>query len=654
MKSLLFIPLGICLATASCYAAPQAPAKVLLAQTQTDKIANVKSGALKTAHASWWGFDKADATNALQEAINSGVPKLIIDNTGSDWIVNQPIRLHSDQEIIFENGVVIQAKKGRFKAVTDSLFLANDKSNFKLIGQGNVTFRMHRADYDNPDLYTKAEWRSGINLRNCENVVIRNLTVTETGGDGLYLGADSNGYNKNVLVENCQFVNNYRQGISVISAEDLTIRNCKLNNTAGTAPQAGIDFEPNNEGQRLVDCVLENCELIGNKGAGLDIYAIHLRGTSKPISITLDNCRISGNAVGMAATTSSYPDNILTGKVLLKNCIFDNSQIKIGNPVVKGVEYAFENCLLDFSQTADTVTPIALDLDLNMESHAIGGIGFERTTIKAAKADPIKITLQGKGALSDQITGTLLMEKAGKTTPVDLPAFIQREQTRIAKNQTPSISEKLKRRSATLRCLKANQVPHIDGKLDEKIYNRLPWLKDFTGFLEQKRHIPSQLTTRAFVAYDAQNIYIALRCEEPKMTAQIIKGKTHDSNIWAGECIDIAILKPGQPTDDVSGAYYHFILNPSNVQWDAINTGTSAALDYNPKWQSATTRNSNGWSAEIAIPWQEIGVSDASKGLRIHANIARRRMTDKVEYASWSQYVSGFQEPQHLGTWILK
>jgi len=656
MKTLLFIPFSLCLFVANCNATPQAPSKVLLAQVQSNKIAAVTSGTLKTAHANWWGFDKEDATNALQTAINSGVPKLIVDNMGSDWIVNKPIRLHSDQEIVFKNGVVIQAEKGRFKAVTDSLFLANNISNFKLIGQGNVVFRMHRADYDNPDLYTKAEWRSGINVRNCRNVVIRNLTVTETGGDGLYLGANGTGYNKNVLVENCQFVNNYRQGISVISAEDLTIRNCKLNNTAGTAPQAGIDFEPNAEGQRLVNCILQDCELSGNKGAGLDIYTIHLRGTAQPISITLENCRIAGNAVGMSATASSYPDNVLTGKVLLKDCIFDNSEVRIGNPVVGGVKYVFDNCVLDFSERAVPVTPITLDLDLNMESHAIGGIAFNNTTIKAAKADPIKITFQGIGTLSNQITGTLFLKNAEKAKPVDLSTFINQEQKRIAKAKahTLSIAEELKRRSTKLHRIAPSQVPCIDGKLDEKIYNKLPWLKPFGGFIEQKRHAAPQVSTRAFVAYDAKNVYIAVRCAEPSMTDQIIKGNTRDSNIWAGECIDIAILKLGQPTDDVSGEFYHFILNPRNIQWDAINTGTSAALDYNPKWQSATSRNANGWIAEIAIPWQDIGVADACKGLHIHANIARRRMADTLEYSSWSQYVSGFQEPQHLGTWVLK
>ena len=96
---LLFVALGSL--TAGCSAAPTPAPKVLLAQADTSKIAQVKAGTLKTANASWWGFDKDDATDCLQNAINSGVPKLIVDNTGSDWIINKPLTLVSNQEIDF-------------------------------------------------------------------------------------------------------------------------------------------------------------------------------------------------------------------------------------------------------------------------------------------------------------------------------------------------------------------------------------------------------------------------------------------------------------------------------------------------------------------------------------------------------------------------
>ncbi len=435
LKKLCFASLGMFYATSSCLAAPQTPPKVLLAQVQTDKISQVKSGALKTAHASWWGFDKADATGALQNAINSGVPKLIVDNMGSDWIVNKPIQLVSNQQIVFEDGVVIQAQNGMFKGKKDPLFDAQKLTNIQLIGEGNVTFRMHRADYDNRKLYDKAEWRHGISLRDCSNVVIRGLTVEETGGDGLYLGASASGFNKNVVGENCKFDKNYRQGISVISAEDLTIRNCKLNNTDGTAPQAGIDFEPNASGQRIVNCLLENCEISGNTGGGVD-FAI--RKLEEPVSITIDKCKISGNNGG-GIFSSIQGDST----VVVRNSRFDNDRITLRNARPEQ-RFVFKDCVVDFSNAkASDSAPTMLTARHDLRDSAIGNIKFEKTKILVNKGqEPLGFNLlqgsfgsQSYGiTLSDDLTGTLQVEEDNESRKVDVKKYVKqkREELKLA------------------------------------------------------------------------------------------------------------------------------------------------------------------------------------------------------------------------------
>ncbi len=65
------------------------------------KIAGVADGTITEAKASWWGFDPEDSTAALQAAIDSGVPKLIVEKMAGPWIVT-PITLVSNQEILFE------------------------------------------------------------------------------------------------------------------------------------------------------------------------------------------------------------------------------------------------------------------------------------------------------------------------------------------------------------------------------------------------------------------------------------------------------------------------------------------------------------------------------------------------------------------------
>ena len=110
------------------------------------KIAEVKSGRLQEAKASWWGFDKTNSTKCLQEAINSGVKKLTVDNTGSPWIID-PITLVDNQEIIFADGVQVLARVDGFKGKEDSLFTADRKQNITLRGDGRVVLKMNKKDY---------------------------------------------------------------------------------------------------------------------------------------------------------------------------------------------------------------------------------------------------------------------------------------------------------------------------------------------------------------------------------------------------------------------------------------------------------------------------------------------------------------------------
>ena len=423
LTSLFVFLIGICLGFTGCAAATQPPSKVLLAQTeqQPDKIAQVKNGTLKTANASWWGFDKTDATEALQNAISSGVPKLIVDTMGSDWIVNKPIQLVSNQQIVFQDGVVIQAKKGMFKGKKDPLFDAQNITNIQLIGEGNVTFRMHREDYGNPKFYDKAEWRHGISLRDCSDVVIRGLTVEETGGDGLYLGASAKGYNKNVLVENCNFDKNYRQGISVISAQDLIIRNCKLRDTAGTEPQFGIDVEPNSTEQRIVNCVLENCELSGNKSGGL-VFSI---GTLKePVSVTLNKCLFVGNGGGLFSTIGG------NSTIVVNDCIFDHQNITLRNTIADKSHFLFKDCVIDYTgEKFSKVIPINITDRVQLQDGIIGGVTFDHTIVKTSgNMPPIRINFKSNARTAENgVAGDLLVEndKTGNTTKFDLASLVQ-------------------------------------------------------------------------------------------------------------------------------------------------------------------------------------------------------------------------------------
>ena len=183
-----------------------------------EQVARVAAGELKEARASWWGFDKEDATSALQAAIRSQVPRLIVDNMGAPWITDK-LACVSGQEIVFEAGVEVLAKKGAFMGKSDALFSLTCVTNVTLRGPG-ATLRMRRADYDAPP-YAKAEWRHVLSIKSSAGIKVLGLTLAESGGDGIYLGCVRSELPcRDIVIRDVVCDRNYRQEIGRASCRE--------------------------------------------------------------------------------------------------------------------------------------------------------------------------------------------------------------------------------------------------------------------------------------------------------------------------------------------------------------------------------------------------------------------------------------------------
>ena len=124
-------------------------------------------------------FNATDSTEMLQAALSSNASTVIIDAspTGGPWLV-RPLRVtSSNQLLVFEAGVHIMAKRDEFHGLYDTLLTVNSIHNLTVEGNGAV-LQMRRDDYAVPSRgtcpscapYTKAEWRSGIELYNASSI----------------------------------------------------------------------------------------------------------------------------------------------------------------------------------------------------------------------------------------------------------------------------------------------------------------------------------------------------------------------------------------------------------------------------------------------------------------------------------------------------
>src|SRR5688572_28051953 len=200
-------------------------------------VAEVREGHRHEARASWWGFDARDSTAFLQAAINSKVKRLIIDRQPSPW-ATRPLTGVSGQELVFESGTELVALKGAFKARGDCLLTFNQCEGVTIRGEKSgeaklPVIRMLKADYQSA-AYEKSEWRHGLVFLGCRDVRVEDLRIEGTGGDGIYLGTTPDKRpNRDVLICGVDCDANHRQGISVISVENLLIERCLLRNTKG-------------------------------------------------------------------------------------------------------------------------------------------------------------------------------------------------------------------------------------------------------------------------------------------------------------------------------------------------------------------------------------------------------------------------------------
>ena len=291
-------------------------------ERDADAIKRVLSGASGIASAAWWGFDAEDSTQFFQSAIDSGAKTVLVPYMGKPWVV-RPIHLRSNQTLLFEPGVVVLAKRGEFKGKGDSLFSAADKKNIVLRGYG-ARFIMHKEDYQS-EAYEKAEWRMGVNLSGCSRVRIEGMRIEKTGGDGIYLGAGRKPYCKDIVIRDVQCVDNHRQGISVIGAENLLIENCTLSGTRGAPPQAGIDFEPNEAANRLVNCVMRDCVIEENIGREILVFLGPLSSKTVPLSIRVENCLLRGGK-GPGIEVAGLRDNGPKGTIEFNNCTIEHTE----------------------------------------------------------------------------------------------------------------------------------------------------------------------------------------------------------------------------------------------------------------------------------------------------------------------------------------
>lgn len=309
---------------------------------------------VKEINSGWFNFVQTAGYNNLQNfnnlfTLTSDSFSGTVNIDGGTYYIT----ISGDTDFISINNNTIVNLAGTIRLNPNDL--ANYKM-FKLVGKSNITIQGGGTIYGDVEGHTgtTGEWGMGITILDGNGITIKGITVRNCWGDGIYIGQTENTVNNypiNILIDNVTVTNNRRQGISITSVQNLTIRNCRVLNTGAikfTAPGAGINIEPNIANAMLENINIEGCYFAGNtKGDSGDLLITALIFGSEvntTFKATISNCYFSTkvrltSSIRNLTITNSYIgllDLARTGshyyRTMISGCLINGTTLDMNNP----------------------------------------------------------------------------------------------------------------------------------------------------------------------------------------------------------------------------------------------------------------------------------------------------------------------------------
>ena len=174
---------------------------------------------------------------------------------------------------------------------------------------------------------------------------------------------------------------------------------------------------------------------------------------------------------------------------------------------------------------------------------------------------------------------------------------------------------------------KAEQIlvaPVINGILDEEIWQNGSWIDDFTQH-EPYNGAKASQRTEFKIIFDKDNIYVGIKAWDtsPDSIVNRLSRRDHEDGDNVGVIFDsFHDLRTGVAVGVTS----------SGVKWDQIftNDGQNEDESWDPNWWVKTSINSDGWVAEMKIPFSQLRFEKSSGdvwGLEVVRTLFRKQET---------------------------
>ena len=173
------------------------------------------------------------------------------------------------------------------------------------------------------------QYGMGIAIDKGKNISIRDMTICDNRGDGIYINDGGHTTVSNVTIKNCDIYDNSRNNIGVIRGDKITIEGCHIyHEKDGFSPMAGIDLEPDGVGDNyyihnvlIKDCKIETYQhksATEVKGYWTYFGILIIAGCERPVvfDVTIQNCDIYGDLCLGSGSNVKYPGTTVHGDII--------------------------------------------------------------------------------------------------------------------------------------------------------------------------------------------------------------------------------------------------------------------------------------------------------------------------------------------------
>jgi hypothetical protein len=192
-----------------------------------------------------------------------------------------------------------------------------------------------------------------------------------------------------------------------------------------------------------------------------------------------------------------------------------------------------------------------------------------------------------------------------------------------------SFGQSIETSSKSIEIVRLTVAPDIDGVIGKSEWADATTVVDLHEVEPVEFSVPSERTVW-YIAYDEKALYVAAYAYDSEPDAIVAQTLREGGNLGSDDTLGIIV---DAFNNKRSG--YEFTLNANGVREDAIYaTATRPSKDWDGIWRGAAKRVDDGWTMEMAIPFNTLTFDPSNEawGINFQRRIARR--AEKIAWQS--------------------